>query len=51
MADKSTANIYKALKEDFYSGHSGGTISEINKVTAVAAVFDVANLAPKQSIH
>lgn len=32
------AKAYKALKEDFVSNHSGGTISEINYVTAVAPV-------------
>lgn len=29
---------YKALKEDFVSGLTGGDISEINYVTAVAPV-------------
>ena len=29
---------YKALKEDFVSGLTGGSISEINTVTAVAPV-------------
>lgn len=32
------ANSYKTLKEDFVSNLSGGTISEINYVTAVAPV-------------
>lgn len=32
------AQSYKTLKENFVSNHSGGTISEINAVTAVAPV-------------
>ena len=32
------AQSYKILKENFVSGLSGGTIAEINYVTAVAPV-------------
>ena len=32
------ANSYKALKEDFVSNLSGGSIGEINLVTSVAPV-------------
>lgn len=32
------ANSYKALKEGFVSNLTGGTIFEINKVTALAPV-------------
>jgi len=32
------AQSYKALKEGFVSGLSGGSISEVNYVTAVAPV-------------
>lgn len=35
------AQSYKTLKEDFVSNLSGGQISEINYVTAVAPVGDV----------
>jgi len=32
------AQSYKSLKQDFVSGLSGGSVSEINYVTAVAPV-------------
>jgi len=35
---KVAGNLYKTLKEDFYANLSGGTISEVNLVTAIAAV-------------
>lgn len=34
------AQNYKTLKENFVSNLSGGTVSEINWVTAVAPVSD-----------
>jgi phosphatidylinositol glycan class W len=38
FADMSNSTDYKKLKEDFVSGLSGGSIGEINYVTAVAPV-------------
>ena len=35
------AQSYKTLKEDFVSNHSGGSVAEINYVTAVAPVGEV----------
>ena len=42
------ANSYKALKEEFVSNLSGGSISEINVVTAVAPVGP--SVHPSQAI-
>jgi hypothetical protein len=36
--DVKKSNNYKALKEAFVSGHSGGTALEVNLVTLVAPV-------------
>src|ERR1700709_1726379 len=46
-AEAAMAASYKSLKEDFVSGLTGGDISEINYVTAVAPVssfFTLLNL-------
>jgi phosphatidylinositol glycan class W len=40
-AEEAIAASYKALKEDFVSNLTGGEISEINYVTAVAPVSTV----------
>ena len=37
-AEEAMAASYKQLKEDFVSGLTGGSIAEINYVTAVAPV-------------
>ena len=37
-AKEAMAASYKSLKEDFVSGLTGGNISEINYITAVAPV-------------
>lgn len=40
-AEAAMAASYKSLKEDFVSGLVGGSIWEINYVTAVAPVSDL----------
>ena len=44
------AQSYKTLKEDFVSNLSGGQISEINYVTAVAPVRHVAASTPEAEL-
>lgn len=41
----SMAQSYKALKEDFVSNLSGGEVSEVNYVTAVAPVCSIGILS------
>jgi hypothetical protein len=45
------AKSYKALKEEFVSGLTGGKISEINHVTAVAAVSDWRRYASDKKLN
>lgn len=42
-AEAAMAASYKSLKENFVSGLTGGEISEINYVTAVAPVRSLSN--------
>jgi hypothetical protein len=41
-----SAASYKQLKEDFVSNLSGGSVAEINYVTAIAPVRDISHLFP-----
>jgi hypothetical protein len=43
-AEAAMAASYKALKEDFVSGLTGGEISEVNYVTVVAPVWPLSNI-------